>query len=151
MIVVSDTSPLSGLAIVGQLSLLRSLYGQIVIPAAVAEELERGGQDDARISQVLTLSWLEVRQPHDLSLISELRKTYQLDRGESEAISLALELKADALAAIGLQPGDQVEVLVVGQSLVVQLPSAEEPIESEFVQAFQGVLGNRRAAYEELA
>ncbi len=97
MIVVSDTSPLSGLAIVGQLSLLRGLYGQIVIPAAVAEELARGGQDDARISQVLTLSWLEIRQPHDLSLISELRETYQLDRGESEAISLALELKADAL------------------------------------------------------
>ena len=62
-----------------------------------------------------------------------------------------LPLPADALAAIGLQPGDQVEVLVVGQSLVVQLPSAEEPIKSEFVQAFQGVLESRRAAYEELA
>ena len=97
MIVVSDTSPLSGLAIVGQLPLLYGLYGQIVIPAAVAEELERGGQDDSRIAQVLTLSWLEVRQSQNLLLISELRKTYQLDRGESEAISLALELKADAL------------------------------------------------------
>lgn len=62
-----------------------------------------------------------------------------------------LPLPADALTAVGLQPGDQVEVMVVGQSLVVQIPSAEEPSESEFMQTFQGVIENRRAAYEELA
>lgn len=62
-----------------------------------------------------------------------------------------LPLPADVLAAIGFQPGDQVEVTVVGQSLVVQLPSAEKPIESEFVQTFQAVMGKRRSAYEELA
>ena len=62
-----------------------------------------------------------------------------------------LPLPADVLAAIGLQPGDQVEVTVVGQSLVVQLPSAEKPIESEFVQTFQAVMEKRRSAYEELA
>lgn len=62
-----------------------------------------------------------------------------------------LPLPADALAAVGLQPGDQVEVMVVGQSLVVQIPFAEKPSESEFVQAFQSVMENRRIAYEELA
>lgn len=62
-----------------------------------------------------------------------------------------LPLPADALAAIGLQPGDRVEVMVVGQSLVVQLPSAEKPTESEFIQTFKGVMEKRRAAYEELA
>ena len=62
-----------------------------------------------------------------------------------------LPLPADALAAIGFQPGDQVEVTVVGQSLVVQIPSAEKPIESEFIQTFQGVMEKRRSAYEELA
>ena len=62
-----------------------------------------------------------------------------------------LPLPADALAAVGLQPGDQVEVVVVGQSLVVQLPSTEKPVESEFVQTFQGVMDKRCAAYEELA
>lgn len=56
MIVVSDTSPLSELAIVGKLSLLQALYGQIVILEAVASELGRGGHDDPRIAQVLTLS-----------------------------------------------------------------------------------------------
>ena len=59
-----------------------------------------------------------------------------------------LPLPADALAAVGLQPGDQVEVAVVGQSLVVQLPVDEQP---EFVQVFRGVLEKRRDAYQKLA
>lgn len=62
-----------------------------------------------------------------------------------------LPLLADALAAVGLQPGDQVEVLVTGQSLVVQLPPAEKPAGSEFVRTFQGVMERRSAAYQELA
>ena len=62
-----------------------------------------------------------------------------------------LPLPADALAAIGLQPGDQVEVTIVGQSLVVQLPLDEKPPESEFVQVFRGVMEKRRDAYRELA
>lgn len=62
-----------------------------------------------------------------------------------------LPLPADALAAIGLQPGGQVEVTVVGQSLVIQLPPDEKPTQSEFVQTFQGVMQKRRAAYQELA
>lgn len=62
-----------------------------------------------------------------------------------------LPLPTDALAAIGLQSGDQVEVTVVGQSLVVQLLSDEKPTESEFVKVFQDVMEERRDAYQELA
>ena len=62
-----------------------------------------------------------------------------------------LPIPADVLAAIGLQPGGQVEVTVVGQSLVVQIPSEEKPSESEIVQTFQGVMDKRRDAYRELA
>lgn len=39
MIVVSDTSPITNLALIGQLMLLPQLYGTIVIPQAVAEEI----------------------------------------------------------------------------------------------------------------
>lgn len=35
MIVVSNTSPVINLAMVGQLNLLQKLYGQVVIPQAV--------------------------------------------------------------------------------------------------------------------
>jgi predicted nucleic acid-binding protein len=39
MPVVSNTSPVLNLAIIGQLSLLREQFGEIWIPAAVWEEL----------------------------------------------------------------------------------------------------------------
>lgn len=97
MIVVSDTSPLSGLAITGHLWLLPQIYGRVTVPVAVAEELRRGGQEDPRIDAVLALDWVEVRQPTDRSLVEFLRGDRNLDRGESEAIALALELRADEL------------------------------------------------------
>ena len=41
MIVVSDTSPVRALAHLDQLDLLRRLFEQVLIPPAVADELER--------------------------------------------------------------------------------------------------------------
>ena len=38
MIIISDTSPLSALAEIGELELLRRLYGKVVIPDAVRRE-----------------------------------------------------------------------------------------------------------------
>ena len=72
MIIVSDTSPLSGLAIVGYLPLLQQIYGRVLIPPAVAEELARGGEDDRRITTVLSLDWIEVRQPIDRRAVESL-------------------------------------------------------------------------------
>ena len=97
MIIVSDTSPLSGLAIVGYLPLLQQIYGRVLIPPAVADELTRGGQEDSRIAIVLSLDWIEVRQPIDRQGVESLRIDRQNDRGESEAIVLALELSAEDL------------------------------------------------------
>jgi predicted nucleic acid-binding protein len=45
----------------------------------------------------LSLDWIEVRQATNLELVDELRNGSLLDRGEAEAIALALELKADEL------------------------------------------------------
>lgn len=97
LIIVSDTSLLSGLGIVGYLSLLQQLYEHVLIPPAVADELARGGEDDDRITRVLSLDWIEVRQPTNLQLIAMLESDSHLDRGEAEAIVLALELGADEL------------------------------------------------------
>ncbi|MFP5270029.1 DUF3368 domain-containing protein [Coleofasciculus sp.] len=97
MIVVSDTSPLSGLAIVGYLGLLEQLYGRVLIPSGVWHELQRGGEDDPRITDVLGLDWIEVRQPTNQQLVNVLQTERHLDRGESEAIALALEVNAEEL------------------------------------------------------
>ena len=39
MIIISDTSPIINLAAIGQLSLLPRLYGTVVIPQAVYNEI----------------------------------------------------------------------------------------------------------------
>lgn len=97
MIVVSDTSPLSGLAIVGYLCLLKQLYQRVLIPPAVLDELVRGGEDDERIALVLSLDWIEIQQPTNSQLVETLESDCNLDRGEAEAIALAVELGADEL------------------------------------------------------
>jgi predicted nucleic acid-binding protein len=95
MPVVSNTSPLLTLAIVGRLSLLREQFGEIWIPSAVLEELRIG--DDLPGSQSLreaiTAGWLRVEEIKDRPFVQVLER--ELDRGEAEAIALALQAKAE--------------------------------------------------------
>lgn len=97
MIIVSDTSPLSNLALIDHLFLLRNIYQIVIIPSAVAQELENTREDDPRIAAVLSLEWIEVKQVSNTNFVKELQEDRLLDRGESEAIALALELKAEEL------------------------------------------------------
>ncbi|KHG39975.1 MAG: DUF3368 domain-containing protein [Nostocales cyanobacterium LacPavin_0920_SED1_MAG_38_18] len=97
MIIISGTSPLSNLAIVGYLSLLQQIYNKVIIPQGVAEELRNASDEENLIAGVLSLDWIEVIPAKNLELISILRNNHNLDRGEAEAIALALELNADEL------------------------------------------------------
>ena len=97
MIIISDTSPLSSLALVGYLSILKDIYTNVVIPQAVANELANLTEEDIRIKATLSLEWIQVQQATNLELVACLRNEYNLDIGEAEAIALALELKADEL------------------------------------------------------
>lgn len=93
MIVVSNTSPLTNLAAIGQFGLLHQLFGQILIPSAVWDELNAGGRHYPGRNEVVESEWIQQRQVQSetLSLAFQL----ELDRGEAEAITLALELHAD--------------------------------------------------------
>jgi predicted nucleic acid-binding protein len=88
LIVVSDTSPILNLAAVDKLQLLGDLYGEIVIPPAVAQELERNGIQTAP-------SWARIVAAQNQEEVRYLRE--QLDAGEAEAIVIAGELGADVL------------------------------------------------------
>jgi predicted nucleic acid-binding protein len=93
MIVVSDTSPILSLALIGRLELLRDLYGTIVIPEAVRSELITTDQGGAR--EVAQADWIITHSIEpDVALKLLLR---EVDRGEAEAIGLAVQLKADVL------------------------------------------------------
>lgn len=94
MIVVSDTTPLRYLIEIEAAEILSVLFGQIIIPQAVAEEL-RHAKTPPKIKAWMQgpPNWIEIRQA-DLSLFAP---QCPLGRGETEAIALALELKADAI------------------------------------------------------
>jgi predicted nucleic acid-binding protein len=93
MIVVSDTSPILSLALIGQLELLRDLYGTILIPGAVRSEISATDRNDAR--DVDRAEWIITRSiVPDVVLKLLLR---EVDQGEAEAIGLALQSNADVL------------------------------------------------------
>ncbi len=95
MIVVSDTSPLLSLTLVGQLDLLRRLYGSLLIPGAVRDELIVGGAAYGDGGQVIDQPWISVRSVNNPIVLKLLQR--ELDRGEAEALALAIDLKADLI------------------------------------------------------
>ncbi len=77
MIVVSDTSPITNLAAVGQLDLLRQIYGQVIIPEAVFNELTAaGGNHPGAIAQ--RLDWVETRAVSNRILVDALQTEIRL-------------------------------------------------------------------------
>lgn len=95
MIVVSDASPLNILVRIGCIGVLPTMFGEVVVPPAVAGELSHARTPEA------VRSWLAARPPW-LRVQSPIRidPTIEFDDpGEREAISLALELHADLVLA----------------------------------------------------
>ncbi len=95
MIVVSNTSPVVNLATIGQLDLLRQLYGKVVIPKAVRDEIVVVGAGPPGANEIESLDWIETGQVTNQTSVASLR--LELDQGESEAIVLAIEMNADLL------------------------------------------------------
>lgn len=92
MIVVSDTTPLNYLILIDQAHLLQALYSLVVIPQAVHDEMQRA-ETPVEVREWIDSrpNWLEVRQASSFDL------NLKLGTGEREAITLALELKAEAI------------------------------------------------------
>lgn len=92
MIVVSNTSPLTNLAAIGQFELLRSLYGSLHIPDGVWEELNADGTQWPGSLEVASANWIYRHPVAGSPLVVTLRR--DLDRGEAESIALAIQIKA---------------------------------------------------------
>ena len=94
MIVVADTSPLRYLILIEHVHVLPALYGQVVVPPAVIVELNQERTPDLVKTWLSAMpEWLHVQAPRQ-ALTSRLTV---LGAGEREAITLAVELSADAL------------------------------------------------------
>lgn len=87
--VVANTTPIIALADIGQLDLLRQLYGEIIIPTAVLEEII---SEPAR-SKVGESDWIIVESVSN----AEQKRLFKsrLHEGEVEVMLLAQEQHAD--------------------------------------------------------
>ena len=96
--VVSDSSPLIHLAVLGRVALLHEFYGQVLVPPAVWREVVEEGQGRAGVREVEDAArsgWLTVIGPTNEALLRLLRR--DLDDGEAESIALAVERQADVI------------------------------------------------------
>jgi uncharacterized protein len=87
MIVVSDTTAITSLLQISQCDLLAKLYGEVVIPAAVRDELV--------VAHPSLPEFLRVRTVRQQTEVQRLHA--DIDLGEAEAIVLAKELAAELL------------------------------------------------------
>ena len=93
MLIVSDTSPIIALAVCGKLDLLDKLFDQVCIPQAVYNELAIPDKPKSR--EIIEWAKNKVIPAKNRTAISAL--SLNLDPGESEALSLYWETKADFL------------------------------------------------------
>lgn len=94
MIVVSDTTPLIGLATIGRFEILHQLFGEVYIPKAVYDEAVTAGRKKGGAKrEVSEALWIKVVAIQDRLAVDVLLD--ELDLGEAEAIVLARELNAE--------------------------------------------------------
>ena len=89
MIVVCNTSPIIALACAGQLELLRAVYGEILVPVAVFDEITVAGAGAPGTREVAEAAWIKLRPALNAPLVNAL--SLELDAGEAQAIALAVE------------------------------------------------------------
>jgi uncharacterized protein len=115
MIVVSDTSALSNLALVHHLWLLEAIYQTVIIPDVVASEL--AAANNPIIPAILELDWIQTQHLTNPQLANQLQQERGLDAGEANAIALALELQADDLLIderLGRQEAIRLGLSIIG-------------------------------------
>ena len=101
-VVVSDTSVLCYLTLIGRLRLLESLFTQVIVPEAVLHEcLHPGAPEVLRQALAPVLpSFLMVKK-----VGQAMPETAMLDAGESAAITFAWQHRADSLLLLDEKRG----------------------------------------------
>ena len=95
MIVISNTTPILSLFKIGKLEILKNLFGEIIVPEAVYNEIAVADSSKQGADVLDKVEYIKVKKIQNLLAADMLRS--QLDYGESETIVLAKELNADIL------------------------------------------------------
>ena len=97
MIVISDSTPIISLLKINKLELFEKLFGTVQIPKGVFAELTENPRFLNESKVVKESNFIQVVNEIDEDYVSLLRRSTGLDLGESEAIYLSDNGKADIL------------------------------------------------------
>ncbi len=112
MRVICNATPLINFAAINRLDILEAVFGQIVIPQAVYDETTfTGFLGSEFVLQAIASGWLQVRSVSSIGL----NIPPELDKGEREAIALAIETGETRILL------DEREARQVAQSLGLQV------------------------------
>jgi len=157
MIVVSDTSPLCYLLLIEGIEVLPQLFERVIIPQKVRDELL------APDAPKVVREWIS--QPPDWLEVQTVTGQFdpalnQLDMGEQEAITLALQLKADLillddLAARRIATGLQQDIIgllgILGSAAekgLIDFPSAITRLQQTSFRASPKLIGSLLQQYQ---
>lgn len=99
MKVIANSGPIIALAKLGLLSLLKELYGTVVIPSTVYHEvvikgLQRGEEDAQDVNLSINLGHIKVEHLDEFDISEEINQL-PVHHGEKSVIELYLKAKAD--------------------------------------------------------
>jgi predicted nucleic acid-binding protein len=94
--VISNTSPIQYLYQLGFLDILKKLYGQVMIPYAVLNELSNGRKQGIELPDPALLNWINIRHILENKLLPVVTG---LGAGEKEVLALGIQ-SSDALVIL---------------------------------------------------
>ena len=139
MPIVSNTSPLIWLAKIGKITLLKELFGEVILPEEVYKEavergLQEGFSDALAIKECIDQGWIKVSElsEREIKLCQKMMEhAFEIHLGEAQAIILAR--KTDALLLMDESSGrafaETLGLKVRGTLYVVMKALREELLE----------------------
>ncbi|MCM1173054.1 MAG: DUF3368 domain-containing protein [Clostridium sp.] len=145
MIIISDTTPLISLLKIGRLELLHHLFGEIQIPYAVYRELTSNDKFKREAIEILQSEYIQKVDVEDKKSVALLRRATGLDEGESEAIILSDEMKADILLMDelkGRQVAKQMGLRIMGTVGILMTAFEEKLLSADEIKQCINVMKN---------
>jgi predicted nucleic acid-binding protein len=129
MIVVSDTTPLNYLILIGSAQVLPALFGRVYAPPAVIRELVHPRSPESARQWANSLpDWITVQEP------VRIDPSLKLGPGESAALALAEELRADWVLLDerkGPREAERRGFRVAGTLAILEEAGARDPLDYE--------------------
>ncbi|MEK6824762.1 MAG: DUF3368 domain-containing protein, partial [Nanoarchaeota archaeon] len=98
--IISNASPLIYLAKINKLGILKKLYGNIIVPEEVYNEIVINGKegkfhDAIKVENAFMAGWIKIEKTENRKEIEKFAP--EIDIGEIAVINLALKLKPDLI------------------------------------------------------